>query len=63
MDEKTKKRLEEMSLEEQKVRFHELRKHLGVAEPTSIVGWRKPSEASLEEHEEYQFLKRRLGYR
>ena len=62
MDEKTKKRLEEMSLDEQKARFHELRKQL-VAEPTSIVGWRKPSEASLEKHEEYQFLKQRLGYR
>ena len=61
MDEKTKKRLEEMSLEEQKARFHELRKQL-VAEPTSIAGWRKPVVASLEEREEYQFLKRRLGY-
>jgi hypothetical protein len=63
MDEETKKHLEEMSLEEQKARFHELRKRLGVAEPTSIVGWRKPLEASFEEYEEYQFLKRRLGYR
>jgi hypothetical protein len=61
MDERTKKRLEEMSLEEQKVRFHELRKQL-VAEPTSIVGWRKPLAASLGEHEEYQFLKQRLGH-
>ena len=61
MDEKTKKRLEEMSLEEQKARFQELRKQI-VAEPTSIVGWRKPPVASLGEHEEYQFLKQRLGY-
>ena len=63
MDEKTKKHLEEMTLEEQKARLRELRKRLGVAEPTSIVGWRRPLEASLEEHEEYQFLKHRLGYR
>jgi hypothetical protein len=63
MDEETKKHLEEMSLEEQKARFHELRKRLGVAEPTSIVGWRKPLVASLEEREEYQFLKHHLGYR
>jgi len=62
MDEQVKKRLEGMSAEEQKARFHELRKQLGIAEPTSIAGGRKPHEASLEEHEEYQFLRRRLGH-
>ena len=62
MDRKTKKHLEEMSLEEQKARFHELRKLLGIAEPTSIAGGRKAPVASLEEHEEYQFLRKRLGY-
>ena len=61
MDQKIKNRLEGMSVEEQKVRFYELRKQL-VAEPTSIVGWRKPLAASLGEHEEYRFLKQRLGY-
>ena len=61
MDEQTKKRLEKMTLEEQETRFQELRKRLGIAEPTSIAGGQKPS-ASLEEHEEYQFLRRRLGH-
>lgn len=60
MDERTKKRLEGMTLEEHKARFQELRKRLGIAEPTSVAGGRKP--ASLEEHEEYQFLRRRLGH-
>jgi hypothetical protein len=62
MNEQTKKRLEGMSAEEQEVRFHELRKLLGIAEPTSIAGGRKAPVASLEEHEEYQFLRKRLGY-
>lgn len=62
MDEQTKKRLEEMTFEEQEARFLELRKRLGLAEPTSIAGGRKPPVASLEEHEEYQFLRRRLGH-
>lgn len=61
MDKETRKRLEKMTLEEQEARFQELRKRLGIAETTSIAGWRKPL-ASLEEHEEYQFLRRRLGH-
>lgn len=61
MDEQTKKRLEQMTREEQEARFSELRIRLGIAEPTSIAGWRKPA-ASIEEREEYQFLRRRLGH-
>jgi hypothetical protein len=62
MDEETRERLQGMSPEEQAKRFHELRKKLGLAEPISIAGGRKPAEASLEKHEEYQLLKQRLGY-
>jgi hypothetical protein len=62
LDEATKKRLDELAPDEQTARFHESRKKLGLAEPTSISGGRQPTEASLEEYEEYQFLKKLLGY-
>jgi len=61
MEEDTKRRLGEMSLEEQEKRFHELRKKLGLVEPMSISGGKPPLVASLAEHEEYQFLKKVLG--
>ena len=60
MDEERKNILRGMSPEQQKARLDELRQTLGIAEPISIAGGGTPVEASLEEHEEYQFLKRLL---
>lgn len=57
MNEETKKRLVEMPQEKRQERFETLRKKLGIAAPESIAGGKTPLEASLDEHEEYQFLK------
>jgi hypothetical protein len=56
-------RVERMSPEERATRFQELREKLGMAEPRSISGGKKPTEGSLDEHEEYQCLKQFLGYK
>jgi hypothetical protein len=64
MDEETKKLLQKMSTEEREKRFRELRQKMGLARPVSISGGRtKPPETTLEENEEYQFLKNLLGYK
>jgi hypothetical protein len=62
MHETKKKLLSEMTSEAQTERFNELRHRLGLTEPASIAGGKVPVEASFEEHEEYQFLKKLLGY-
>jgi hypothetical protein len=62
MDDTTRNRLETLSVEEQRARFEALRAKLGIANPQSITGGAPPTEAPLEEHEEYQFLKKLLGY-
>jgi hypothetical protein len=62
VDEQTKKLLEEMSPEEQERRLRELRQKLDLIEPTSISRGNTPPATPLAEHEEYQFLKKALGF-
>jgi hypothetical protein len=62
MDEQTKKRIEEMTREEQERRFDELRQKLLLVDPMSISRGKTPPVTSLADHEEYQFLKKTLGF-
>jgi hypothetical protein len=57
-----KKRLERMTRTEQRTRFLQLRDQLGLAEPRKIAGGQTHGESYLEEHEEYDFLKKLLDF-
>ncbi len=62
MNDEAKKRLRQMTPEERKARFRRLRNKLGLADPIPINSGGTPLVTSLEEHEEYAFLKANLGY-
>jgi hypothetical protein len=63
MNEAAKKRLGAMPRGQQQLRFRELREKLQLAHPQLLADGRGPSETSLEDHDEYQFLAELLGYR
>jgi hypothetical protein len=62
MDEETKRAWGSASQEHRERRFNELRERLGLANPQSIAGGDRPPEGSDEDLEEYEFLKKLLGY-
>lgn len=63
MNEEGKKRWKGMPRDQQQRRYQELRQKLGITNPRSIAAGRAPSENTLEDHEEYQYLAELLGYR
>jgi len=48
---------------QQQLRFRELREKLQLAHFQLLAEGRAPSETSLEDHDEYQFLAELLGYK
>jgi hypothetical protein len=63
LDEETKERLERMTVPELENRLHELCQSLGTVHPQSISGGREPGVLPVREFEEYEFVKKLLGFR
>jgi hypothetical protein len=63
VNEAAKKRLAAMPRGQQQLRFRELREKLQLAHFQLLAEGRAPSETSLEDHDEYQFLAELLGYK
>jgi hypothetical protein len=61
LDESKKRYLEQISRPEQEARFHELCQTLGTAHPTLLKG-NEPEPLSLNDFEEYEYLKKLLGF-
>lgn len=61
MEKKITERLEKLTHDELERRFQELRKKLGLANPKPLDCGSAP-ESSLDEFEEYEALKKKLGY-
>lgn len=62
LDEATRKRLERMTRIEQRARSLQLRELLGLAESQNIADGRALIEDSLQDYEEYVYLKKLLEF-
>lgn len=62
LDEATRKRLERMTRIEQRARLLQLRELLGLAESQNIADGRALIEDSLQDYEEYVYLKKLLEF-
>ena len=61
LDEEKKKYLEQLPRPEQESRFHELCQRLGTAHPNPLNG-AEPDAISVEDFEQYECLKKLLGF-
>jgi hypothetical protein len=61
LDEETKKHLQQMLHAEQEKRFHELCQLLGTVHPRALNG-AEPEAIPVKDFDEYEFLKKFLGF-